>query len=546
MKKLYYLIVLALILGLVLTGCLLSNVGQVPTSEQSGITYLTKAIPLPDGLAGLWHFDEGAGDIAYDSSGVSLPNDGTITEATYAGSANAMFGDALSFDGVNDYVDFGSDASLQLTDEFTIELWVNRTDKTTFERFLSHSIDASTYAYEVGVDYLNPNQWRLRLNSDAKTLKVTMVGGAGEWIHVAFVYDKSLTSDNMKIYENGTLVASGDYNQSLTNHGTLGTNRQGKADGWLKSTIDEVRIWDGALTTEQIIDSYNSGIVLKKQMSADEAWLGDHITTTLEVATATAVTVVDTLPAELRYIPGTFMVDGVSATPTVVGQTISYPLTQPCAYTITFDAQVTSVEATLETVTNEATAGDASASAELAINPYEGFEKGFEIKYEDTMDDVVEVGELVQWDMTITVPNNFAWAISNATLSDRLGGELGMAGDEVDNNLDEFELIDEGAVGDLGSAYNKIPGTAALDIKVRGKANKVQFKITGIDILSSESAEFLLGIFTDKNPAGKQCYTSDGTYELNSGAVLKFIDPETGFQLSAHTPPIDVEVTEPE
>ena len=42
MKKLSYLIVLTLILGLVLTGCLLSNVGQVPATEQSGITYLTK------------------------------------------------------------------------------------------------------------------------------------------------------------------------------------------------------------------------------------------------------------------------------------------------------------------------------------------------------------------------------------------------------------------------------------------------------------------------------------------------------------------------
>ena len=38
MKKLYYLIVLTLILGLVLTGCLLSNVGQVPTTGQSGIS----------------------------------------------------------------------------------------------------------------------------------------------------------------------------------------------------------------------------------------------------------------------------------------------------------------------------------------------------------------------------------------------------------------------------------------------------------------------------------------------------------------------------
>jgi len=43
MKKLYYLIVIVLISGLVLTGCsLLSNISQVPTTGQSGITYLTK------------------------------------------------------------------------------------------------------------------------------------------------------------------------------------------------------------------------------------------------------------------------------------------------------------------------------------------------------------------------------------------------------------------------------------------------------------------------------------------------------------------------
>jgi len=42
MKKLYYLIVLTVILGLILTGCFLSNVGQVPANEQGGIAYLTK------------------------------------------------------------------------------------------------------------------------------------------------------------------------------------------------------------------------------------------------------------------------------------------------------------------------------------------------------------------------------------------------------------------------------------------------------------------------------------------------------------------------
>jgi len=50
MKKFYYLIVLALILGLVLTGCsLLSNIGQAPATEQSGINYLTKGTPFTVG-----------------------------------------------------------------------------------------------------------------------------------------------------------------------------------------------------------------------------------------------------------------------------------------------------------------------------------------------------------------------------------------------------------------------------------------------------------------------------------------------------------------
>jgi len=44
MKKLIYLIVLALILGLVLTGCLLSNVGQVPATEQIGVNSITKSL----------------------------------------------------------------------------------------------------------------------------------------------------------------------------------------------------------------------------------------------------------------------------------------------------------------------------------------------------------------------------------------------------------------------------------------------------------------------------------------------------------------------
>ncbi len=55
MKKLIYLIVLALILGLVLTGCLLSNVGQVPAIDQTKVKpsgNLAGAVKVPWNLSG--------------------------------------------------------------------------------------------------------------------------------------------------------------------------------------------------------------------------------------------------------------------------------------------------------------------------------------------------------------------------------------------------------------------------------------------------------------------------------------------------------------
>jgi hypothetical protein len=100
MKKLYYLIVIVLILGLALTGCsLLSNVGQVPTTEQSGITCLTKGIvntlftddfesyllgPL---VSTDWNNVSGASSIVFDTTQVL-----SITGGSYVGEAVAVTG----------------------------------------------------------------------------------------------------------------------------------------------------------------------------------------------------------------------------------------------------------------------------------------------------------------------------------------------------------------------------------------------------------------------------------------------------------------------
>jgi len=80
-----------------------------------------------DGLVAEWHFDEGYGSVLKDSSGNG--NDGTIYGATWV---DGKFGKALSFDGVDDYVDCGNDRIFDFgTNTFTIETWVKTIDKTT-------------------------------------------------------------------------------------------------------------------------------------------------------------------------------------------------------------------------------------------------------------------------------------------------------------------------------------------------------------------------------------------------------------------------------
>lgn len=298
---------------------------------------------------------------------------------------------------------------------------------------------------------------------------------------------------------------------------------------------------------------------ITKSVSTTEAELGEWVEVTLEVnAEQAPLTVTDILPDELRYIPDTFQIDGEAVTPTTDGNSISCELEAIGPYTITFSAQVTSVEALSTTVTNQANVANATEpslatdSTDITLLPYDDFTKEFTVVYEDIPDGSITVGELVQGNITITFNNSFSWPITDAKISDNLGAEWGIAGDGIDNDRDG--VVDDGDEGDLDAAYNVIPAGSDLDLRLTGKTKKVHLKLSNIDVASGDSALCVLGIFTDYNPGkgktpGIHSYSSPGTYEINSGAVLKFTDPDPdgpGFQLSAHTPSIDVTVYDAE
>ena len=256
MKKLIYLIVLALILGLVLTGCtLLSNIGQAPATDQSGVAYLTKG--LSSGLVGLWSFEEGEDPtIAYDSSGNN--NDGAIYEAIY--NPDQWGGNALSFDGVDDYVDCGNDASLNITTAITIEAWV-------YPRSAGlNNYGRITDKHPAPCLLVGPNG-QLRWFGDIGGISVdkavcTDCVSWNNWHHLALTYDMSEATPTIRGYVDGELKGTiTGYNGplSITSvHLAIGNSLEEGTAYYLNRAfdglIDEVRIWNTALSPSTIED----------------------------------------------------------------------------------------------------------------------------------------------------------------------------------------------------------------------------------------------------------------------------------------------------
>ena len=240
MKKYYFLIIVALILALVLTGCsLLSNISQVPATDQSGITYLTKG--LPSGLIGWWRFN---GD-ATDSSGNG--NDGTVYGDEIYEDTSPIMGKALSFNGINNYVSVGD---IGITGDWTVEFWANlaSTNKTIY--------------YPIGLSPASPPIWGsgifLAYSNDKWGVYdgVNIVWGTSviltnTWYH--FAVTKSGTT--YTLYLNGDYESTGSLADIDVTDLSIG--RRSDTYWYFEGLIDDVRIWNVALPQEELGKVYD-------------------------------------------------------------------------------------------------------------------------------------------------------------------------------------------------------------------------------------------------------------------------------------------------
>jgi hypothetical protein len=204
-----------------------------------------------ESLVGWWKLDETLGVTASDSSGNG--NDGTLVLMNPAQDwVTGKVGGALDFDGSNDYVNCQNSEDLQLTDALTIAGWVKANS-------WGSGYDVSIIARK-GED--NPNNYQLAIadgratlyldDGDSNGFRGDTVLNTGQWYHVAGTWDGA----QVRIYLNGILDNDPPDSYSLTlNTDTRDLYIGGRSGtDLLNGTLDDVRIYNRALTLEEVSD----------------------------------------------------------------------------------------------------------------------------------------------------------------------------------------------------------------------------------------------------------------------------------------------------
>lgn len=145
-------------------------------------------------------------------------------------SSQAQTGQALNFDGVNDYVDL---SSFVVQNSYTKEAWINTSViDGNYRNILSGS---QTYFYLLNGQLYAGQAGNFAVVTDPTPLV------AGTWYHVAVSYDA--TTGTMTLYKNGSAVTTGTAVSYTETANYIGALYAGSASFFFQGSIDEVRFW---------------------------------------------------------------------------------------------------------------------------------------------------------------------------------------------------------------------------------------------------------------------------------------------------------------
>jgi glucose/arabinose dehydrogenase len=222
-------------------------------------------------LVAAYNFDQGSGTTLTDSSG--LGNHGSLAGPTW--SAEGRTGGALSFDGSNDLVTIADANSLDLSNALTLEAWVRPTNVTGWKTVLTKESGTSSFAYSM---FANNNAGnvanqrpgaRLTIGGNARTVTGNAKLALNTWTHIATTYDGA----TIRLFINGVQVETEARTGSVSV--TAEQLRIGGSPAlgglYYAGLIDDVRIYNGALSEAQIQNDMNAPVGAAPSPAPDPA-----------------------------------------------------------------------------------------------------------------------------------------------------------------------------------------------------------------------------------------------------------------------------------
>jgi peptidoglycan/xylan/chitin deacetylase (PgdA/CDA1 family) len=199
------------------------------------------------------NFEEGSGDIAFDTSGGN--NDGIIEGAEFiAASASGAY--ALQFDGINDQVVCQGSYSLR-PDDLSVAIWVRHQGDTASPDYGGIAQGAYGNGYSSGFRLLDYNNGLLAQINFGDSSPVRILGNSlpqDEWVQIVLTYDHEF----IKLYENSELTVEIPENRNINWDDTNDLDLYvGWSQWYFQGAIDRFMQFDFALNELEIQALYN-------------------------------------------------------------------------------------------------------------------------------------------------------------------------------------------------------------------------------------------------------------------------------------------------
>ncbi len=214
---------------------------------------------------------------AKDASGNGFH--GTVNGAQLIADPQIPGNSVYYFDGVDDYINIGDSSGLKLSNNFTLEAWVNLENLEDYGMVINKEGEYELYFSNTEYIYYAFNNSSPGWASTSSNIPVDLK----TWTHIVLTFENG----DIKVYKNGVLHHT--YNGSGTISGDkfpdfndLRIGGRQKGNNFFKGLIDEVKIYKRILDSSEIINAYNDGRSTKGQVIDvyDTITINNYVTVT--------------------------------------------------------------------------------------------------------------------------------------------------------------------------------------------------------------------------------------------------------------------------